>query len=77
MFPVSFRLAAVLVCAARAATAERPAPRPSPALGYYRFPTVSPRGIVFTAEGDLWRVPLGGGVARSRQDQRRGERRSL
>lgn len=32
-------------------------------LGYYRFPAVYRDTVVFTAEGDLWRVPLGGGVA--------------
>jgi tricorn protease len=31
--------------------------------GYVRFPTLSDDGIVFTAEGDLWRVPLRGGEA--------------
>jgi tricorn protease len=38
---------------------------PSPgALGYYRFPTLHDDTVVFTAEGDLWSVPLAGGVAR-------------
>jgi tricorn protease len=35
-----------------------------PARGYYRFPAIHDRTIVFTAEGDLWTVGLEGGVAR-------------
>jgi tricorn protease len=34
-----------------------------PAPGYYRYPAISGRTIIFTAEGDLWRVGLEGGVA--------------
>ena len=31
--------------------------------GYYRFPSVHNNTVVFTAEGDLWKVPLNGGLA--------------
>ena len=34
------------------------------ARGYFRFPAVHGDTVVFTAEGDLWRVPLEGGSAR-------------
>ncbi|MEM7335129.1 MAG: S41 family peptidase [Chloroflexota bacterium] len=34
-----------------------------PVKGYYRFPTIHKNQIVFTAEGDLWRVATKGGVA--------------
>ena len=31
--------------------------------GFYRYPTIGGGVIVFTAEGDLWKVPVSGGVA--------------
>ena len=43
-----------------------------PALGYYRYPAISGNTIVFTAEGDLWRVPITGGIAQ-RLTTARGE----
>ncbi|MCB9640016.1 MAG: PD40 domain-containing protein [Myxococcales bacterium] len=33
-------------------------------LGYYRYPTIHGKNIVFVAEGDLWSVSLDGGLAR-------------
>jgi len=33
-------------------------------LGYYRYPAIHGATVVFTAEGDLWAVPIEGGVAR-------------
>ncbi|MDA7510878.1 S41 family peptidase [Verrucomicrobia bacterium] len=32
--------------------------------GYYRYPTLHEETIVFCAEGDLWTVPVSGGLAR-------------
>ena len=31
--------------------------------GFYRYPTIGGGAIVFAAEGDLWKVPVHGGVA--------------
>ncbi len=31
--------------------------------GYYRFPTLTTDKIIFTAEGDLWKVDFNGGIA--------------
>lgn len=35
----------------------------APNKGYYRFPTLYNDTLIFTAEGDLWRVDVGGGGA--------------
>jgi tricorn protease len=32
--------------------------------GYYRYPDVHENTVIFAAEGDLWTVPLSGGLAR-------------
>jgi tricorn protease len=53
----------VLVCLA----ALEPLAAPSLAwasAGYLRFPTISGNTVVFSCEGDLWSVPVDGGVAR-------------
>jgi tricorn protease len=50
-----FRLIAGLLCINSVAFAGLP--------GYYRQPAIGKDVVVFSAEGDLWKVPLGGGDA--------------
>ena len=51
------------IVAAATFAAAAPLAAQQPTLGYYRFPAVAGNTVVFTAEGDLWRVPITGGVA--------------
>ena len=50
----------IVVVAAIAAASV--APRADAPLGYYRFPALSGDLLVFTAEGDLWKTTVNGGV---------------
>jgi tricorn protease len=54
--PVLLMTAIALMAGLASATSET-------TLGYYRHPTLHGETIVFTAEGDLWRVDIQGGVA--------------
>jgi tricorn protease len=62
MSKVSLRsiVAGLLVGSAAAASAATPSPSSD---GFYRYPTVAAGAVVFAAEGDLWKVPVEGGVA--------------
>ena len=59
---VARRVVPLLLAAsfAREPLAQAPA---GGAKGFYRFPAVSGSTVVFAAEGDLWSVPLSGGLA--------------
>ena len=52
-------LRAALLAVTTVAAAQQPGH-----IGYYRDPAVHGDTVVFTAEGDLWIVPLTGGPAR-------------
>ncbi len=56
------RLRLLILCLAVSSWAPVHGQAPSPA-GYYRYPALWNDTLVFTAEGDLWRVPIAGGVA--------------
>ena len=53
------RLRAFVLCWVCLASVAR---RRSPPLGYYRFPALAGDVLVFTAEGDLWKTTVNGGV---------------
>ena len=50
-------LCSLIVLIAAGVTAE------DQGIGYYRFPAIHNKTLVFTSEGDLWRVPIKGGRA--------------
>ena len=61
---ISVAAAGLVLPAAPATRVQAAAQAPATAaLGYYRFPAIFKDTIVFTAEGDLWKVGIQGGIA--------------
>ena len=54
----------VIAVASILLTVRGAAQTPSGSLGFYRSPDIRGETIVFAAEGDLWTVPVTGGLAR-------------
>jgi tricorn protease len=57
-------LALLLVSLSGTAFAQTTAPTTPGTLGFYRSPAIHGETVVFAAEGDLWTVPIIGGLAR-------------
>src|SRR5262245_26198123 len=55
MYPLRLLLALSFLCLTAGAQENR---------GFYRFPAIKGKSIVFTAEGDLWQAGIEGGAAR-------------